>query len=88
MTTLTAAMVRAVTKKYATVGELIEVLKTFDPDLPFGVIGHYGEFHEMDVRDVRQATTYISVPGDWEHKHAPRLDIVRFECPDVGEYPE
>jgi len=78
-------------KEIITVGKLIEMLSTFDKNLPVGIIGHFGEFHELDYdclnqfeAKVNRSTTYKS----WrELSQDDNERVLNISVPDIGEEP-
>jgi hypothetical protein len=66
-------------KPELTVEQLIDHLKTLDPKMPVGKVGHYGEFYAMNLNDfwIRDAG-FGMLPFQC-------LDI---ETPFIGDEPE
>ena len=66
-----------------TVKELIDLLSTFDQDLPVGVTGNFGEFIKMNKYDFYEKETY-SVRGNWSDNNRKHHKCLTVESPDIG----
>ncbi len=70
-----------------TVKDMIEFLQKFDLDLPFGYVGHYGEFHSLNRSDFWKSKTYLRSYSSSE-KRAKEFEALVFQAPDVGPEPD
>lgn len=65
-----------------TVDQLIEHLKEFDPKLPVGAVGHFGEFHPMRKYQFYKKGATKGI-GSREF-----IDVLCVDSPDVGQEPD
>lgn len=74
--------------KCITVGEVIEVLKTFPKDALFGKVGHFGEFNEMNKTDFWLRRSYVTANGYWRDANQEEVMVVDVTFPDIGPDPD
>jgi hypothetical protein len=75
-------------QKLVTVGELIGHLQKLDPSLPIGRVGHFGEFHPMDLGDFWASRAYTTPSGLWRDEDRTNLDVLAIHPPDIGDEPD
>lgn len=68
-----------------TVGELIAALSKFDPSLPVGRSGYFGEFFGYDKQCVYGAEKNTDREGWAGRKVVAPFDFVEIEAPNTGE---
>jgi len=74
---------------FLTVAKLIEHLKTLDPSLYIGVVGHFGEFWEMDLYDFSMVReSYITPSGSWRDDNRKTVKVLDLICPHIGPDPD
>ncbi len=70
-----------------TVADLIRLLGTVDPNLHIGRIGHFGEFHAMDIFDVRVVDVHVADENvGWLSQ--PVCKALSVTTPDIGPDPD
>lgn len=80
-------------KQYFTVQDLIDHLQKFDPELPVGKSGHFGELNPMDESDFYESEASYNPKGhsyqSWTKLvQFPRQKILNINCPDIGPDPD
>ena len=70
-----------------TVRELIDLLLTFDQDLPIGRVGHFGEFNKMNNHNFYVRETY-STKNLWRDEGKKSHKCVDVSTPDIGPDPD
>lgn len=73
-----------------TVGDLINLLNSYDKNLPIGVVGHFGEFHPIDKFDFRTSNVHEKLSYEQKRKDvkAKEFKILAINAPDIGEEPD
>ena len=71
-----------------TVGDLIAHLQTFDPTLPVGRLGHFGELWPMDAGDFHVFPQYYEWDGAGLNQLPNVSKVLNIEPPDIGEEPD
>lgn len=75
------------TVEFMTVGELIAILQKFDPGLPVGRAGHYGELWALRPSSVYEKTCMgIEYGLRWDDEGA--IEAVTIDPPDIGPEPD
>jgi len=80
--------------QYSTVKDLIEFLKGLDPEMPYGRIGHFGEFMPMWPTDFWVGEAHFNPK---EHKWTegwrkqvkyPKGKVLDIQAPEMGDPPD
>lgn len=83
-------------KEYFTIEDLINHLQQFDPSLPVGTNGHFGEFIPMDKEDFEISTSHYDPNGKNISKYVgwrdiidfPEGEILKIRTIDIGPEPD
>lgn len=70
------------------VEDLIKELQKYDPKMPIGVGGHFGEILFLRRNCVYKREGFITPDGFWRNNTREYLDYLDISTPDIGPAPD
>ena len=78
---------KKVEQKIIVVADLIAKLETFPMHLPVGTMGHFGEYHKIEIDDIRISKIMLEYPESKNRKDKD-FECVCFPIIDIGPEPD
>jgi hypothetical protein len=76
--------------KMLTVAGFRAILRRYPDDTPVGIVGHFGEFYEMDPDHCTYEREAIITPSPWQpdYEVRERIRVVALSVPRIGPSPD